>query len=186
MNTFHLSKSAKWGTPKPVIEFARAVLGEIDLDPASSAEFNQRVGAKRYFTEEDDGLSQLWIGRVFLNPPGDPTGKLIQLFWEKLVDSYVTMRVESAFWVGFSLEQLVSLQKYPVHPLSPRVWLVIPSRRLAYYDPEAGDDADQPTHGSYLALLPSRVQVQRERQFVQWVGQNFGAAVKPFVVPSTT
>lgn len=183
MNSFHLSKSARWGTPQPVIEFARATLGEIDLDPASDARFNERVKAKRFFTEEDDGLSKLWTGRVFLNPPGDPTGKLIQLFWEKLVDSYVTMRVESAFWVGFSLEQLVSLQKYPVHPLSQRVWLVIPSRRISYWSPEMDEEADQPSHGSYFALLPSRVQVQRERQFVQWVGQTFGAAVKPFVLP---
>ena len=56
-------------TPAVYVDAAREVMGDIDLDPASSAEANQTVGAARYFSLEDDGLSHDWHGRVWLNPP---------------------------------------------------------------------------------------------------------------------
>lgn len=56
-------------TPSNIIEAARKTLGEIDLDPASSAGANERIRAARFFTKEDDGLSHLWNGRVWLNHP---------------------------------------------------------------------------------------------------------------------
>ncbi len=59
----------EWYTPADYIELARAVLGTIDLDPASSAKAQETVKASMYFTPEEDGLNQLWNGRVWLNPP---------------------------------------------------------------------------------------------------------------------
>lgn len=56
-------------TPPEIIQAARAVLGEIDLDPASSEVANQRVKAKRIFTKADDGLLQNWAGNVWMNHP---------------------------------------------------------------------------------------------------------------------
>lgn len=43
-------------------------LGEFDLDPCAATKFPNRI-AKKYFTKADDGLSQRWFGRVWLNPP---------------------------------------------------------------------------------------------------------------------
>lgn len=59
----------EWFTPTDIIEAARNVLGEIDLDPASCGLANETVRAKRYYSIDDDGLIRNWESRVWLNPP---------------------------------------------------------------------------------------------------------------------
>jgi ParB family chromosome partitioning protein len=70
-------------TPSKYVEAVREVLGEIDLDPASSAKAQRTVKAERFFTDRDDGLEQEWHGRVFLNAPYNRD--LLPRFVRKLV-----------------------------------------------------------------------------------------------------
>ena len=78
----HATGVPEWYTPAKYVEAARSVLGEIDLDPASSKTAQETVRAKRYYTVEDDGLKKWWKGKIFLNPPY-ATG-LVDQFVEKM------------------------------------------------------------------------------------------------------
>jgi DNA N-6-adenine-methyltransferase (Dam) len=79
-------------TPAQYIEAARQVLGEIDLDPATSEQAQQTVRAAQYFTNQ--GLEQEWHGRVWLNPPYHRD--LAPKFVQKLVDEIEAGRVTAA------------------------------------------------------------------------------------------
>jgi DNA N-6-adenine-methyltransferase Dam len=70
-NIQHLtaSNSDEWYTPACYIEAARRVLGQIDLDPASSEVANGIVKAVKFYDRSQNGLLYDWPGRVFLNPP---------------------------------------------------------------------------------------------------------------------
>ncbi len=75
----------EWYTPDEFLDLARQVMGGIDLDPASSEIAQQRVDAKIYFTQDDDGLNKDWSGRVWMNPPYE--GRLIKQLSAKLCES---------------------------------------------------------------------------------------------------
>ena len=61
------SKTDLWATPEDFFDQCVEEFGTFDLDPAANAE---NAKADRFFTENDDGLAQEWIGDlVWLNPP---------------------------------------------------------------------------------------------------------------------
>ena len=69
---FASSHSNEWYTPDDVLEAERELFGGApDLDPASCAEANLRIGAARIYSPDcqQDGLLLPWEGKVHLNPP---------------------------------------------------------------------------------------------------------------------
>ncbi len=90
----HNSGNNEWYTPPQFIAAARDAMGGIDVDPASSLIANQTVGAKEYFTAEDDGLTREWRGNVWMNPPyAQP---LINQFAEAVSDRFDTKQIKRA------------------------------------------------------------------------------------------
>ena len=92
----HSSNASDWCTPVEVLNLACAVMGGIDLDPASSALANQRVRADVFYDEKDDGLNQEWHGRVWLNPPyGKVNGISGARVWsENIIERYRNREID--------------------------------------------------------------------------------------------
>lgn len=171
----HSRDSTEWQTPGIIVEASRAALGgSIDLDPASCAQANQRVGAQQIYTRHDDGLSQMWRARtVFLNPPGGvlkrdsstgrwvPTqggGKSSALVWfRKLEFHWITGTVDEAIFVAPNLEALFRHSQN-----DGGIWMAeypycIPAQRIKFIDPK--QDRTQPSHANaivYLGTHPDR------------------------------
>jgi len=75
-------------TNSDLVAAAHMLMGEIDLDPASSHTANEYVGAIKYFTPQDDGLNaQQWFGKVYLFPPSG------SYFFNKALDKWKMTRV---------------------------------------------------------------------------------------------
>ena len=84
----------EWFTPAEYIEKARETLGRIDLDPASHVLAQKTVRAGTFFTAADDGLTQSWFGRVWLNPPY--SRETMSPFVDKFLSEYTCGTIEQA------------------------------------------------------------------------------------------
>lgn len=155
----HQSKSQEWGTPMDVIEAADAVLGGIDLDPASSHEFNTRVQARLYYTAADNGLALPWYGHVFLNPPGGKDGNrsVATLWWRKLVCEVREGRASHAIYVAFNINQLQVAQAEDELCLLDFPFCV-PRQRLRFVD---GRASSSPAHANAIVYVPGSVNETR-------------------------
>lgn len=188
LQALHSSASPEHGTPPEYIEAARRVLGGIDLDPASCETFNEIVRADRIYTKDDDGLAQEWRGRVCLNPPGDKEGRLPKLFWDKLMSEYAAGRVTSAIFIGFSIDQLQTLQncgwdgplQFPICIPRKRMQFVKSLKVRKQVDMFLGateaEIGKQPTKANFVCYLPPIGQEAAEvyEQFFRVVFEKFG------------
>lgn len=157
----HSSASPEHYTPVEYIEAARATMGTIDLDPATTRVVNNwSVKAGSIFTKEDDGLSKPWFGRVWLNPPGGKTKNKSNaaLWWTKLAAEYEAGRVEQAIFLGFTLEILATTQEAAIWP--GHLPLCIPRRRIEFLQetsPAVFEPGESPTHSNVIVYLPPKV-----------------------------
>jgi hypothetical protein len=138
----------EWHTPLEYIEAAREVMGAIDLDPASNPEANKRVKAARIFTIADDGLSQPWPGRVFLNPPYG---------WEEGEGSNQarwSARLIEQYRAGITEQAICLVNAVPGEKWFQRLWdfrLCFTDHRIRFE--AAGEARHQPTHSSCFVYL---------------------------------
>lgn len=155
-NPLHSAATAEHNTPREIVEAARLVLGGIDLDPMSNAVAQRTIRATVFYTEADNCFVQPWLGRTFLNPAGG----LVREAWQRLMIEYGRGDVPAFIWIGYSLEQLQSLQveaydrrrkiseTYP-GPTPIEFPICIPRARLRFEDQD-GVPQTQPTHANYI------------------------------------
>lgn len=148
----------EWYTPSIYLEAARAVMGVIDLDPASCAKANETVQAQCYYTQTENGLPYPWQGRVWCNPPyaqirhGQSS---IHAWMHKLVAEYEQRHVSEAIALipnDTSTRWFQWLWHYV---------LCFPSRRIQFYTPTEGQ-RKQPTFGTCFVYLGPREQTFSE------------------------
>lgn len=155
----HSKKTVEWYTPREYVESARATMGGIDLDPASSHVANKTVLAPVFFGL--NGLNERWGGKVFLNPPGgdapkgSPTKSNAVLWWSKLAHEYRIGNIEQAIFMGFSIEILQATQNLACdQPLD--FPYCIPRERIRWIDHRTLAPARMPAHANVIVFLPPR------------------------------
>lgn len=143
------SESNEWYTPHEYVEAARALMGGIDLDPASCEFANETVQAAAFYSLQDNGLAQDWQGRIWLNPPygRDEENESNQGVWSgRLIRAYESGTVTEAVLL--------------VNAVTDRIWfapfwnyaICFVKQRIKFYngDPE---HKPAPTHGSVLVYF---------------------------------
>lgn len=82
MNSVHFSSERQdWETPHKLFNLLNTELGPFTLDVAASS-----INAKcsKFFSEEADGLTQIWEGICWMNPPyGREIGKWVKKAYEE-------------------------------------------------------------------------------------------------------
>ena len=151
--TTHVSHNScdnnEWYTPPEYIYSVIEVFGAaIDLDPASSHTANKIVGAQKYFTIQDDGLSQEWHGTIFLNPPY--SAGLISRFVDKAIDEVYNQPEKEAIILVNNATETQWFQKLCKHCDA----VCFPAGRIQYLS-ENGEARNSPIQGQaffYLGL----------------------------------
>lgn len=139
----HNSGENEWYTPPKFVEAARKVMGGIDTDPASSKAANKTVKADTFYDTEDDGLSQEWGQRVWINPPYSQPE--ISQFCEALREKIHTGEVKEACALVNNATETVFGQKL----LGLCTAVCFPSGRIKFLD-QKGDAAGAPLQGQMI------------------------------------
>lgn len=170
MGPAHVSNNTggfEWFTPPKFLDAARAVMGRIELDPASSEVAQRTVQADRYYTIEDDGLLQPWFGNVWLNPPYAKA--LVVAFAERLADHFQDGTVSQAV----ALVNNATETKWFQGLAATAAMLCFPDGRIEYFD-EFGESIGQPLQGQVLLYFGHRGDAFR-KQF-----SSFGFCARPY------
>lgn len=139
----------EWYTPPNFIEAARAAMGSIDTDPASSDLANKNVKAELFFTAEDDGLKQAWRGNTWMNPPyAQP---LVDDFSKALVEKKTSNEIRQACVLVNNATETEWFQRM----LAVCECVCFPSGRIKFVDKE-GKPSGAPLQGQAILYFGNK------------------------------
>ena len=142
----HKSGNSEWYTPPEFIAAAREVMGNIDCDPASSAIANCIVDAEKFYTAEDDSLTQKWSGRVWMNPPyAQPA---CGQFAKAITEKFTSGEVQQACVLVNNATETAWFQEM----LRVAAAVCFPAGRVKFLDPE-GNNTGATLHGQAVIYL---------------------------------
>lgn len=94
------SGNSEYYTPIIFPMSALAVMGSINLDPASSEKANAIIQADKIFTKENDGLKQDWYDNVWMN---HPFGRTENPLWiNKLIKEFELGHISQACCITYA------------------------------------------------------------------------------------
>ena len=105
MSVHFSSATPEWSTPQDFFDSLNEEFGPFDVDVCAS-EWNAKC--PRYFTQETNGLSQDWTGKVWMNPPyGRTIGQWMKKAYESSLSGarvvcLVPARTDTAWWHDFA------------------------------------------------------------------------------------
>ena len=141
-----MTGSMEWFTKPEWIARARAVMGGIDLDPASCAFAQRVVRAAEWFDRKQDGLAQPWHGRIWINPP----------YRTGLVGKFIAKLIEERASYKQAVVLVLSLTETEWFQNLGRVASAVafPKRRLVFYNEHT--EQQQPVWGSAFFYIGAR------------------------------
>ena len=138
-------------TPIEFVNAAREVMGNIDLDPASSEKANKLIKATKFYNA--DGLNKPWFGNIWMN---HPFSRINNKLWVKhLVDWYEADPRHQACCITFAATSETWFRPLLAYPQC------FIHGRTNYYLPD-GTKKKGVTKGSVITYLGDNVEKFKE------------------------
>lgn len=142
-HVLHNSGENEWYTPPEFIEAARATMGSIDVDPASSEIANEIVQAETFYDIDNNGLVYKWRGNVWLNPPYSQPQ--VSDFTKAVVGKYLDGEISQACVLVNNATETEFFQRMLTYCAA----VCFPKSRIKYLD-ETGNPKHTPLQGQAI------------------------------------
>jgi phage N-6-adenine-methyltransferase len=108
------SKTELWATPMDFFQKWDDLIGGFDIDVCANQD---NAKCQKFFSKEDDGLSQDWIGKCWMNPPyGKEIGHWMKKAYESsqsgaTVVCLVPSRTDTKWWHDYAMKGKITFIK---------------------------------------------------------------------------
>ena len=114
MSIHFSSKTELWATPMDFFQKWNDYIGGFDLDVCAN---QKNAKCQKFFSKEDDGLSQDWNGKCWMNPPyGKEIGHWMKKAYESsqqgaTVVCLVPSRTDTKWWHEYAMKGKITFIK---------------------------------------------------------------------------